>query len=87
MIKMSELVTQTGSYNDCDKEVTFEVTENVKVTRTIKYGEEDVISLLVREINELKEQVKKIEQKKAFVQEESLIKMWDNESDEKWNDC
>ena len=84
---MSELVTQTGSYRDLDKEVTFEVTENVKVTRTIKYREEDVISLLVREINELKEQVKKIEQKKAFVQEESLIKMWDNESDEKWNDC
>ena len=84
---MSELVTQTGSYRDLDKEVTFEVTENVKVTRTIKYREEDAISLLVREINELKEQIKKIEQKKAFVQEESLIKMWDNESDEKWNDC
>ena len=84
---MSELVTQTGSYGDLDKEVTFEVTENVKVTRQVKYRKEDAISLLVREINKLKEQIQKIEQKKAFVQEESLIKMWDNEYDEKWNDC
>ena len=87
MIKMSELVTQTGSYGDLDKEVTFEVTENVKVTRQVKYRKEDAISLLIVEINKLKEQIQKIEQKKAFVQEESLIKMWDNEYDEKWNDC
>ena len=82
---MSELATQ--SYRDLDKEVTFEVTQNVKVTREIKYSGEDAISSLIRELNELKEQLKKIEQKKAFVQEESLIKLWDNEYDEKWNDC
>lgn len=87
MIKMSESIAQTRSYGDLDKEVTFEVTENVKVTRQVKYRKEDAISLLVREINELKEQIQKIQQKKAFVQEESLIKMWDNEYDEKWNDC
>ena len=82
---MSELATQ--SYRDLDKEVTFEVTQNVKVTREIKYSGEDAISSLIRELNKLKEQLKKIEQKKAFVQEESLIKLWDNEYDEKWNDC
>ena len=84
---MSELATQTRSYSGLDKEVTFEVTRNVKVTTSIKYRAEDAISLLIRELNEIKEQIKKIEQKKAFVQEESLIKLWDNEHDEKWNDC
>ena len=85
MIKMPERITQTGSYEDLDKEVTFEVTEKIKITKKVKYAIEDAISLLVRDL--VKEQIQKIQQKNAFIQEESSIKMWDNEYDDKWNNC
>ena len=86
MIKISECINQTRSYEDIDQEVTFEVTENIKVTKQIKYVKGDAISLLMREVNGLKEQIRRIERKNSLVQEDSLIKMWDNEYDEKWND-
>ena len=84
---MSEHIIQTESYGNLDKEVTFEVTKEVKVTKKVKYTKEDVIPLLMKEIIELKEQIKKIQQKSPFIQEESLIKMWDNKYDDKWNNC
>lgn len=90
MIKMAECISviQNKNYEDLDQEVVFEVTENIRVTKQLKYSKEDMISSLIREVTQLREQIKKIEQKNnIFVQEESLIKLWDNEYDDKWDNC
>jgi len=84
---MSESIVQNSFYEDLNQEVTFEITENIKVTKQVKYSKQDMISSLINEINNLKQQIKKIEQKNNLIQEESLAKLWDNEHDERWNDC
>ena len=83
---MSEVISQNSFYEDLNQEVTFEITENIKVTKQVKYSKQDMISSLMNEINNLKQQIKKIEQNNNLIQEESLIKLWDNEHDERWSD-
>jgi len=84
---MSEPIIQNSFYEDLNQEVIFEITENIRVTKQVKYSKQDMVSSLMTEINKLKQQLEKIEQKNNLIQEESLTKLWDNEHDERWNNC
>ena len=44
-----------------------------------------MVELLINELKELKLQMDKLKNSRILVTEESLVDLWDNEYDERWN--
>jgi len=83
---MSE--TQTATYDNCRMEdVTFEVSNEVRIVTKIAYRKEDAIALLTSEIQELKRQIADLKTTNVLTTKESLVKLWDNKHDDQWNNC
>ena len=72
---------------EVDREVTFEVSKEVKVITRITFSRQELINYLIKEIDGLKLQVNELRNKRFLVTKESLVKLWDNEYDDKWNNC
>ncbi|MBC2698939.1 MAG: hypothetical protein HF976_14410 [ANME-2 cluster archaeon] len=70
-----------------DNEISYEVTKEYKVTVKISFDKEDIIPFLFSEITKLKEKVEHLENEKSPIAENALIKFWDNEYDNQWNEC
>ncbi|MBC2695305.1 MAG: hypothetical protein HF982_08540 [Desulfobacteraceae bacterium] len=70
-----------------DSEISYEVTKEYKVTTMISFEKDDVFQYLFSEITKLKEQVEHLEKDKSPIAENALIKFWDNEYDDQWNEC
>ena len=47
----------------------------------------ELISQLINDISNLKIEVKMIREKSVLTTQDSLVKLWDNEYDERWNQC
>jgi len=84
---IQEQIIEFEDNTELDREMTFEVSEEIKVTTKIKYKKGDVIDRLVCEINSLKSEIELIKDKKILATRESLVNLWDNEYDERWNKC
>ena len=70
-----------------DNEISYEVMKEYKVTVKISFDKEDIIPYLFSEITKLKEKVEHLENEKSPIAENALIKFWDNEYDDQWNEC
>ena len=70
-----------------DNEISYEVTKEYKVAVKISFEKEDIIPYLFSEITKLKEKVENLENEKLPITENALIKFWDNEYDDQWNEC
>jgi len=70
-----------------DSEISYEVTKDYKVTAKISFEKEDIFQYLLSEITKLKEKVENLENEKSPIAENALIKFWDNEYDDQWNEC
>lgn len=77
-------VSTSGQLSDINNRIDF---RQVSGTTSQFLGEEQIrlndIELLRSEVSELKRELRN---KKAITTEESLIQLWDNEYDERWND-
>ncbi len=77
-------VSTSGQLSDINNRIDF---RQVPGTTSQFLGEEQIrlndIELLRSEVSELKRELRN---KKAITTEESLIQLWDNEYDERWND-
>ncbi len=47
----------------------------------------ELISQLINDISNLKIEVKMIRENSVLTTQDSLVKLWDNEHDERWNQC
>ena len=74
-------------YEDFEQDITFEVSKEVTVVTKMKYRKDDIIGQLVTEINNLKNQVQDLKNKRVPTTKEDLVKLWDNEYDDQWNNC
>ena len=70
-----------------DSEISYEVTKEYKVTTKISFEKKAIFQYLFSEITELKEKVENLENEKSPIAENTLIKFWDNEYDDQWNEC
>ena len=70
-----------------DSEISYEVTKEYKVTTKISFENEDIFQYLFSEITKLKEKVENLEKEKTPIAENALIKFWNNEYDDQWNEC
>jgi len=70
-----------------DNEISYEVMKEYKVTVKISFDKEDIIPFLFSETTKLKEKVENLENEKSPIAENALIKFWDNEYDDQWNEC
>jgi len=84
---IQEQILESEDSNELDRDMIFEVSEEIKVTTKIKYKKGDIIDRLVCEINSLKSEMKQIKNKTILATKESLVNLWDNEYDEQWNKC
>lgn len=73
--------------SNIDNEISYEVTKEYKVTTKISFEKEDILQYLFSEITKLKEKVENLENEKSPIVENVLIKFWDNEYDDQWNEC
>jgi len=80
-------MTQILEYEDFEQDITFEVSKEVIVVTKMKYRKNDIIGQLVKEINNLKNQVQDLNEKRIPTTKEDLVKLWDNEYDDQWNKC
>ncbi|MCG7849415.1 MAG: hypothetical protein MIO93_09590 [ANME-2 cluster archaeon] len=80
---------ETIFIDDCkvDNEISYDVSKKYKVTVKISFDEDDIIPYLFSEITKLKEKVENLEKEKSPITENALIKFWDNEYDDQWNEC
>lgn len=72
---------------ELDKDFTFEVSKDVKVTAKITYKKGDVIEMLTTRIRKLETEVNNLNRQKCFVVEDSLRELWENEDDARWDEC
>ena len=70
-----------------DNEISYEVTKEYKVTTKISFEKEDIFQYLFSEITKLKMKVENLEKEKSPIAENALVKFWDNEYDDQWNEC
>ena len=70
-----------------DNEISYEVTKEYKVTTKVSFDKDKIIPHLVSEITKLKVKVDNLEKEKSPIAENTLIKFWDNEYDDQWNEC
>ena len=73
--------------SNVDNEISYEVTKEYKVTTKISFEKEAIFQYLFSEITKLKEKVENLENEKSPIAENALIKFWDNEYDDQWNEC
>ena len=73
--------------SNVDNEISYEVTKEYKVTTKISFEKEDIFQYLFSEITKLKEKVENLEKENSPIAENALIKFWDNEYDDQWNEC
>ena len=71
--------------SELDKELTFEVSKDVKVTTKITFRKGDVIDHLTSRIKELEKKVNTLNKNNVIISEDALTKLWDNENDRRWN--
>lgn len=73
---------------ELDKDISFEVTKDVKVTTHVTYKKEEIIENLVNRIKHLESQINQLGKSDSHsIVSESLMDVWDNESDDRWNEC
>lgn len=87
MIEAKNIVVES---NDLDQDLVFEVSKEVKVVIKITYKIGDIIQQLqqlVNEIEDLRLQIQELKKEKILATKESLVELWDNEYDERWNQC
>ena len=70
---------------ELDKDITFEVSKDVKVTTRLTFRKDDVIEQLVNRIRKLENEVKRFSKDNLIISEDALTKLWDNEDDRRWN--
>jgi len=73
--------------SELDKDITFELSKDIKVTAKLMFKKEDIIEPLIARIKKLEDEVKKLNKLKIRVVEDSLTGLWENEYDERWNKC
>ena len=71
--------------SELDKELTFEVSKDVKVTTKITFRKGDVIDHLTSRIKNLENEVKILNKNSKIISDDALTKLWDNENDQRWN--
>lgn len=71
--------------SELDRELTFEVSKDVKVTTKITFRKGDIIDQLISRIKELEKRVNILNKSNVIVSEDALTKLWDNENDRRWD--
>lgn len=71
--------------SELDKELTFEISKDVKITTKITFRKGDVIDQLTNRIKELERKVNTLNKNNVTISEDALTKLWDNENDRRWD--
>lgn len=84
---MTQETITINEENNCEleKDLTYEVSKEVKMVMKFNYKKEDLIGFLIEEVNKLKKQVEWLEDKKNIITQDDLVDLWDNEQDDRWN--
>jgi len=72
---------------ELDKDITFEVSKDIKITARLTFKKGDIIGQLVNRIKRLENEVEKLNKEKIFIIEDSLKELWENEEDARWDKC
>jgi archaellum component FlaC len=73
--------------NNVEQDLVFEVSKEVRVVTKVTYKKDDFIQQLRSEIDDLRQQVQELKKEKILTTKESLVELWDNDYDERWNNC
>jgi len=86
MVKENEIYCEYES--DIDKDITYEVSDDIKITTKIIYRQKNVINYLINRVRMLEEKLERLDEEsnKISITEESLNELWDNKEDDSWND-
>lgn len=70
---------------EINKDIIYEVSKDVLIKTNIIYRQRDIINILIKKIKELEMKVVNSKNDNQSIVQESLIELWDNEYDERWN--
>jgi len=73
--------------SELDKDITFEVSKDVKITTRLTFKKGDIIEQLIDRIKKLENEVERLNRQKTFIIEDSLKELWENEDDARWDKC
>lgn len=74
------------SETELDKDITFEISKEMRVTTKVTYNRGEIVGQLLDRIKRLEEKVEELHCRKTPLTD-SLGDLWENEYDAKWDQC